>query len=1422
MKFIPLIKQIKNLLFFGVATLFISGVFSESVMATNCASTVSTDTNISVSCDTTSSNGILWNGGNLAINSGVTVTQPLTSPPIYAITQNPGQGSNLLSLTNNGIIASGYVGINANGLSYSIINSGAINTPNNSNNYGISVNASGADGVAHSIENFGSITGGGGIVFSSPNNLPLISNSGTITASGGPNRGGDGILVYNPVTTINNSGNINVTGCVVAVSTCGDGIYIGAATGAVFNAINNSGSISAGFNGILNASSTITTLTNNGTIHVNNGGINNAGSITTINTTNSIYGDNFGVYNTGSIGSLSNSSSITAGARSYSTYGILNNGGTIVSLINAATGSIGGGGAYGLSSSGAVTTISNLGTITGTAYGILNSGTVVNLNNAQGGNSANAAQTALTYNGVLPNNYNIIINNPNYYGQLLASGASGPMAFGIYGGGISGVPASTVVAGIYADIFQGLTGTLNGTTITGTGFSITNTTGTYGTSSNAVNYSLVADTAHAGMWNLVVASNMYAGTIYQTSNLGTITNPVFDGGTLQVSSGGTVAPAFTITSNNGIIDQNGLASTFSGVISNAVTNTPGSITITNGGAANVGSVTFDKINTYTGSTTINSGAKLALSGVGSISASSGVVDNGTLDISGASSTTTLKALSGSGAVVLGAQNLTVSNASGNFSGVIGGTGGFGITGGSQILSGTNTYSGFTFTGAGTTLALSGVGSIAASGTFINNGVFDISNTANGASVKAISGTGAVVLGTQNLTVSNASGNLSGAISGAGDLNIAGSIMTLSGANTFTGSTGINSGSTLFLSGAGSIATSSGVANSGTFDISNTTSGASIKAISGTGAVALGTKNLSVTNAAGNLSGAVTGSGAINITGGNQTLSGNNSTFTGGVQVQSGAALTIPAASALGSGTLALVGSSSVPATLNVTGTTTIANAITVAGDPVFNVSAGTTSTVSSPITNGGVAGDVVVAGGGILNLTAVNTYTGTTSVGSGSTLALAGAGSIATSSGVTNNGTFNIAGKTGNVSVASYNQGSTGALLMGFAPTNTQQLNITGVARLAGALSLTAGAGTYAAGKYTLLTANGVSGTFGSLSSNLNTYTNLAYSLSYDANDVYLNLYISGPSTADTQQSLANSVQAVQSTFTILNTALANSFSYDCNEFGTNGICISAGGRNTAVSAANGLNNTSALLIAAYRPHPNYRIGAYADQNLSMNNAGSTVNLGNNTPLVGVFGAWNERLDGTGTEVKVSAAYGQKNTTVTRQVVGTSQPGSGGAPIDSQGAQVTAKYGIGLTENIIVSPYVGMRYTQNNMNGYTEAASSTVTAPLTYSALNTNATTALAGLGASYRIIPSVITFASAGVETDTNTSNGTYSATGVSGLTPINFNANPVKTRPTAMLGAYYDVVKNQRLGITGIYRQEPYQGVSTTTVMATYTVGL
>ena len=389
-----------------------------------------------------------------------------------------------------------------------------------------------------------------------------------------------------------------------------------------------------------------------------------------------------------------------------------------------------------------------------------------------------------------------------------------------------------------------------------------------------------------------------------------------------------------------------------------------------------------------------------------------------------------------------------------------------------------------------------------------------------------------------------------------------------------------------------------------------------------------------------------------------------------------------------------------------------------------------------------------------------------------------------------------------------------------------------------GRLAVTSGTGSTTFGIYTGSTvrngsyASVLSGiTSGNLTNTTGTFGSATWLLSNSSGSIW-DLIISGiytgPSVANTNQSLVNTASALQGTYTLQNSVMVNGFSYDCPVFDKYGVCVSVGGRNTTVQAQ-GINNSSGLLIASYRlDKNNSRMGAWVDQNFSVSSPGGTVNLGNSTPMIGLFGVWSQRPDGIGAEAKVSAAYGQKNTTMNRSVVGSgdgaSEAGSGSSTLNSQGVQATAKYGFGIVDNLIVSPYVGVRYTQNNMGGYTEGTSISVTAPLTYSALNTNATTALAGVGASYKVIPTVTTFASAGVETDTNTANGTYSAanTSIGTLTPVNFNANPVKTRPTATLGAYYDIVKNQRLGLTGIYRQEAYQAVSTTTVMATYTIGL
>ncbi|SKA41715.1 autotransporter-associated beta strand repeat-containing protein, partial [Enhydrobacter aerosaccus] len=119
-----------------------------------------------------------------------------------------------------------------------------------------------------------------------------------------------------------------------------------------------------------------------------------------------------------------------------------------------------------------------------------------------------------------------------------------------------------------------------------------------------------------------------------------------------------------------------------------------------------GQVVMAAANSYTGATMVNAGSTLALTGAGSIASSSGLTNNGTFDISGASSTVSLTSLAGNGAVNLGSRTLAITNGSGIFSGVIGGSGDLTVAGGFLGLTGNNTYTGMTNVTGGT-LAVNG-------------------------------------------------------------------------------------------------------------------------------------------------------------------------------------------------------------------------------------------------------------------------------------------------------------------------------------------------------------------------------------------------------------------------------------------------------------------------------------------------------------------------------------------------------------------------------------------------------------------------------------------------------------------------------------------------------------------------------------------
>jgi autotransporter-associated beta strand protein len=488
---------------------------------------------------------------------------------------------------------------------------------------------------------------------------------------------------------------------------------------------------------------------------------------------------------------------------------------------------------------------SNLG---GSLEPIFNGGTLI-------ADSSGLFSQAFTVNAVSGNTINANGNTPTFSGVF--SGAGGLI---ITGGAVtfSGVNTYTGATVIILGATLLLTGagsiadsgdpTVNGTfDISGTtaGASIVSLSGsgsvllgrqTLTLTGAADTFSgVIADGGASGGTGGVV---IIAGGTETLSGVNTFTGAttINSGATLALSGTGSIATSSSLTVN-GTLDISattagasiqGLSgsgqvslgsqnlsltghSAFSGVIADGGLSggAGGSLTIASGGA------TLSGVNTYTGFTTINAGASLNLAGTGSIAASTNVVDNGGFYIDATSAGAAITTLSGSGGVSLGAQTLTLTNASTTFSGGIVGTGGLTIAAGTETLTGANTYTGATTIGAGATLALGAdttTGSVA--GNITDNGalVFTHSNAITYAGV--VSGSGAVYSGGSP-----------------------GSVVTLTGSNTYAGGTVIATGTTVQV-GAGAAAGSivGNVADTGTlvFDRPDTVTFPGV--ISGTGAL----------------------------------------------------------------------------------------------------------------------------------------------------------------------------------------------------------------------------------------------------------------------------------------------------------------------------------------------------------------------------------------------------------------------------------------------------------------------------------------------------------------------------------------------------------------------------------------------------------
>ena len=580
----------------------------------------------------------------------------------------------------------------------------------------------------------------------------------------------------------------------------------------------------------------------------------------------------------------------------------------------------------------------------------------------------------------------------------------------------------------------------------------------------------------------------------------------------------------TINLGNQMLTLTNASSTFAGTIADS--GTGGALTVAGGTA------TLSGANTYTGMTTINPGATLALSGNGAIGTSGDVVADGTFDISQASAAASIQSLGGAGAVVLGGNALVITNGGDTFSGAISGAGALVITGGTQTLAGANSYTGDTMVTGGTLqLATGGTLGGISGATIITGGLLDLGGTTQ------VQNGGLQIQGgtLQNGTLSSSGmfylqgGSVSAVLAGSANALQTTGTTTLSGANTYTGATMITGG-TLALAGNGSIAASA-VIDDATLDVSAITGGqTSIGALTGNGQVTLGATTLAIYSANGTFAGVIAGSGGLTVAGGGQILTGTN-TYAGFTSIALGASLQIGnggtsgavAGTIFDNGTLVYDRSDAVTVSQAITGI----GALTQAGTGTllllgYNTVSGRVTVAAGNLEVGNAANP-----GAVLDASA-----GGVVVGAQGTLS--GHGTINGAVTNTAGGTVRPGGSVGTLSVGSYTQGANSTLAIEISPTQASQLQVAGNAAIAGTVAVTFDAGTYRSHVYPILTAGSITGTFNTLAASGASVPGYAYGLFYAPTGKEVDLVLASTLTAsvygDTMTAALDSADAYAET----------------------------------------------------------------------------------------------------------------------------------------------------------------------------------------------------------------------------------------------------------------------------------------------------
>lgn len=298
---------------------------------------------------------------------------------------------------------------------------------------------------------------------------------------------------------------------------------------------------------------------------------------------------------------------------------------------------------------------------------------------------------------------------------------------------------------------------------------------------------------------------------------------------------------------------------------------------------------------------------------------------------------------------------------------------------------------------------------------------------------------------------------------------------------------------------------------------------------------------------------------------------------------------------------------------------------------------------------------------------------------------------------------------------------------------------------------------------------------------------------------------------------------ALHQRYAVLNTVME----YDCSRFDKHSICLSFQARSTGW----GDQTTGAgVFNMAYRVTDKIRAGVYLDYQAAQatpyatNSFTGGIQWGYNNPTFGGYVGWSDKPDGTGIQARVSGGYNPGKLTINRAILDYAEPGSGTAGLNAYYAYGLAGYGISVGNGVVLTPYGGLRYTDVTRNAYKENfVPGWVLFPLAYNAYYEQLITGLTGAKVQAMLTDKFGVNIALGGEFDFNrNANGYGGYSYAPGMEAwgVNHGGYWNGVRPAGIVGAFYDVNKNDRLMLNAYVGEQAWSSRTYTTLLAGYQV--